>query len=118
MARRLVAGWFFVEAVATAIWIAELLPSMTSRDLVVWTLVTLRGGVGVTEFSIGTTLGNARAAIPAAAPGVPIASALLAVVEIGFRLAPTNLDPTYRWWLVAAYATGASALALWLARQR
>ena len=32
-----------------------------------------------------------------------IASALLTPLEIGWRLVPTNTDPTYRWALVAGY---------------
>ena len=31
------------------------------------------------------------------------ASAALVTFETGWRLVPTNLDPTYGWWLVGAY---------------
>jgi hypothetical protein len=118
IARRLVAGWFLLEAVGTAVWIATLLPTMADRDLGTWILVGARGGVGALEMAVGVMLGDLRAAVPANALWLPIASAALVVFEVGFRLAPTNLDPTFRWWFVGAYGMAAALIAGWLSQRR
>jgi hypothetical protein len=43
-----------------------------------------------------------------------IASAILTTFEIGLRIAPSNLDPTWRWWLVVLYWVYAIVASAWL----
>ena len=103
-----------LEALYSGLWIAGLLPSLPVRDALTVALVCLRAGTSALQLVSAWMLATDRAAGPPLARGALATSALLMTFETGGRLAPTNLDPTYRWWLVGGY--GAYALAgIWAA---
>jgi hypothetical protein len=68
-----------------------------------WVLATARLFLTVLEFTAVTFLLHQRDAGPTLTRRALLASACLVVVEVGLRLAPTNLDPTFKWWVVSAY---------------
>jgi hypothetical protein len=101
------------EAISAVLWIAALLPSLPTRDFITDVFVALRGIVGAVELVAGMLL--LRDQRPGATFGQAalVASAGLGTGEIGLRLVPSNLDPTFRWWVVGAYwivAIGAAAI--------
>jgi len=83
-------------------------------------LILLAGSAGLVvvtalELISATFLVNDREGGPTLARRVLLASAVLLTLEVGLRLAPTNLDPTFTWWVVTAYWMYAIA-AQWLLR--
>jgi hypothetical protein len=103
-----------LEGLYSGLWIAGLLPTLAARDAATLVLVALRAGVSALELVGAWMLSNNRVSGTPLARGALAASAVLIAAETGGRLAPTNLDPTYRWWIVAAYGIYAAA-AIWAA---
>ncbi len=114
--RAVVSGLLMLEAVQSALWIAALLPSLGVRDRTTVALVCLRAAVSGTQMVGGVLLRLGRTAAPVLARSALLASAALMPFETGWRLVPTNLDPTYRWWLVAAYGIYAGSAVWYLGR--
>lgn len=105
-----------LEGFWTALWIAGLLPTIGAQSRTVVTVITLRAMVGVAEIMAARFLLARRAGARPLAQMTLIGSATLLTVEIGARLSPTNMDPTYRWPLVAAYWIYAVAVSAYLRR--
>ena len=103
-----------MEAVNAALWVVHLLPSLAVRDRTTIALVLLRAGVSGLQIASGVFLRTGRLSGPAVARWALAASAVLVPFETGWRLVPTNLDPTYRWWLVGGYWLYAGAAGRWL----
>ncbi len=101
-----------VEALYSAFWVAGLLPTLSDRDAAAVALICARTGVSAVELVSAWLLFKNRLPGPTLARAALAASSGLVALETGWRLAPTNLDPTYRWWLVAAYWLYAGA-AIW-----
>ena len=101
--RKVIAALMLLEVGINALWIAQLLPSIAVRDAMTWALILVRGVVTALEFTVARNLWQGSAAASALARRVLLASAALVLVETGFRLAPTNLDPTFKWWVTGAY---------------
>jgi hypothetical protein len=112
LARAVISGLLILEAVQSALWIAGLLPSLGVRDRTTVALVCLRAVVSGVQMVSGLLLRLGRMSAPALARSALTASAALAPFETGFRLVPSSLDPTYRWWLVTVYAVYAAS-AIW-----
>src|SRR5438552_3312803 len=115
--RAIVSGLLILEAVESALWVARLLPSLGVRDRTTVALVCVRAAISSVELVSGVLLRLGRISAPVLARAALLASASLMPFEVGFRLVPTNLDPTYRWWIVAAYAVYAGR-AIWYLRQQ
>jgi hypothetical protein len=112
--RRVVASVFLLlEGLAGAVWVAGLLPVIAGYDLVVILLVVARLLVGMCLCTSGWLLSAARPPGEALARLALLASAILTTLETGFRLVPTNADPTYRWVTVGLYWAYAAGMA-WL----
>jgi len=113
--RRLLAVLLLAEVVRTAFWIAALLPSLGWRGHWILLLVVARAGVGALQIASSVLLFEERARGVRLAPIALISSALLLTLEIGFRLAPSDVDPSFRWWIVGAYWVYAmgTGLGLW-----
>jgi hypothetical protein len=118
LARAIVSGLLFLEGVRSGLWIAALLPSLGVRDRTTVVLVCLRAAVSAIQMVSGVLLRLGRMSAPALARAALLASAVLMPLELGLRLVPTNMDPTYRWWLVAAYAVYAGSAIWYLGRAR
>lgn len=59
--------------------------------------------VAVQQFSAGWMVMSGRPPGPPIARWALLESAVLLTLELGFRFAPTNLFPAYRWWAVGGY---------------
>ena len=66
-------------------------------------LIGVRAAVGAVEVVAAWLLLRGSMSSRPLAIAALAASAVLVPLETGWRLVPTNLDPTYRWWLVGAY---------------
>src|SRR6476660_2671179 len=84
---RVVALLLIAEGVWTLMWLTQLLSSLGWRD----------------KSSVALILARRRSSALPLARWVLLVSAVLFTLEIGWRLTPTDLDPTYRWPLVLAY---------------
>lgn len=96
------------EAVLTGMWIARLLPTIGIYDVVALIVMANRAVVGAAELLAWWLIRTKR---PLAIPLtriVLVASAVLTTLEIGWRLAPSNIDPAWRWWYVGGYWVYAS----------
>ena len=114
--RAIVSGLLVLEAVQSALWIAALLPSLGVRDRTTIALVCLRAAVSGAQLMGGVLLRLGRLSAAPLARSALLASATLMPFEIGWRLVPTSQDPTYRWWLVAAYVIYAGAAWSWIGK--
>ena len=101
--RRVIAALLLAEALLSAAWIAGLMPSVPTREAVILVLVTLRGGVSALQLTAATLLFGRRPPGWRLARWALLASAALVTLEIGWRLSPSNIDPTFRSWFVAWY---------------
>lgn len=101
-----------LEGVTSGLWIARLLPSLGVRGRTVVVLLGLRAIVSSAQIVGAAMLRVRRPSGPPLARAALVGSAMLIPLEVGLRLVPTNLDPTWRWWLVAAYWIYAG-VALW-----
>jgi hypothetical protein len=100
-----------VEGLTTGWWLARILPSIQGYDRAALILVAARTVIGGMQLAGGFFLLGRRLAAGTLARFALLASAMLTTFEIGGRMAPTDLDPTFRWPLVIAYwvyAFGAS----------
>ena len=91
------------EGVWTLVWLTQLLSSLGWRDKASVAVILTRGVVGAMQLTTGWGLASRRPSALALARWVLVASAVLLTIEIGSRLTPTDIDPTYRWPLVAVY---------------
>ena len=79
-------------------------------------VLVLRAGVGALELMSGWWLRTRQPAGRVWAPVALIASAALTTVEIGGRVASSDLSPGWRWPYVVAYGVYAVAASWWLRR--
>jgi hypothetical protein len=112
--RRLLSFLLIAEGVTTLFWLVQLLSSLMWRDRASIAIVLARGVVGAMQLTSGWWLAMQRLAAPALARVSLLLSAGLITLEIGARLSPSDLDPTFRWPLVGAYWVYALVAAWWL----
>jgi hypothetical protein len=105
-----------VEGLSTALWIARIVPMLPALGAVVIVLGALRGLTGAMQTMGGASLLMGRRDTIKLCQLALIASALLTTLEIGARLSPNDLDPTWRWWLTSMYWIYALAAIAWLGR--
>lgn len=118
LTRAVIYGLLMLEAVNSAFWIERLLPSLAVRDRTTIVLVCLRALVSGLQGVGGLLLRANRMSGPAMARGALWGSAALIPFEVGARLVPGNLDPTYRWWVVVAYWIYAATATWYLSSAR
>ena len=109
-------GWRLVLAVllvaegfTTALRVTGLLPNLAVYGGVALGLIGLRAVAGVLACTSGWLLAIGRPPGAQLARWTLLASAALGTLEIGWRLAPSDLDPAFRWYYVIAYWTYAGA---------
>ena len=107
-----------LEALNTVLWIAGLLESLPTRGPLVLSLLGLRAATGALQMVGGALLVGRRPPGPGLATIALLASAVLTTCEIGLRMAPSNLDPTFRWWVVWGYWIYAAAAIILLRAAR
>lgn len=114
--RRIAAALLILDGLGTAVRLMSLLPTLVVYGPVTLTLLAARALVALLQFTSGWMLWDDRPPARPIAIAALIASALLMIPEVGMRLAPSNLDPTFRWWAVGAYAIYAAAIGMWIRR--
>jgi hypothetical protein len=92
-----------LEAALSALWIWGLVPGFPARDMATIAIVSTRGVVSVFQMVSSWCLRTGRPFAATLTQRTLVAAGLLMTLEIGFRLAPTNLDPTFTWHVVIAY---------------
>jgi hypothetical protein len=103
LALKTLAALIFIEVAVNSLWIAGLISSMADRDPLTWILFLTRLVLTALELRAANLLLNEHEAGPVFSRHVLRASAALLTLERGFRLMPSNLDPTFNWWVVALY---------------
>ena len=103
--RRGVTFSLMAEAILSALRLSQLLPSLAFLPLVPAVLVGARLVVTALEFTAARFLSAGRPGGPLLASWVLLGSGSLVIPEVGLRLAPTDLDPTFKWGVVGAYWT-------------
>lgn len=92
-----------LEALNAMLWAARIVSAASAYDVVVLLMVLLRVVVSALQGAAAWLLtGGAPSGVPLARLAF-LASALLLVGEIGFRLAPSSLQPGLRMPVVVAY---------------
>jgi hypothetical protein len=114
--RLLPASLLLVEALSTGLRLASLVSTLVVYGPVALGMLALRGLVGAAQFTGGWLLLSERPTAAPIARMALLASAALTTLEIGFRLAPTNQDPSLRWYLVAVYWAYTLAMTWFLGR--
>jgi hypothetical protein len=105
---------FLLEAALTGLWITRLLPSLGVYDATADVLIASRALVGAVELMTWWLIHGRRPTAVPLARVVLVASAVLTTLEIGWRIAPSNMDPAWRWPYVTAYWIYAAGWLLFL----
>ena len=116
--RAVLAPLLIVEALMTSVWIARHLPGLFARDAATIAIIAVRAIVGVLALMSGVWLIERRPIAAATARVTLVASAILTTLELGWRLAPTNVDPAWRWPVVAGAWIYAGAALVVLSRAK
>ena len=107
-----------IEGALTALWLTRLLSTLAAYDGFVLALIAARSLAGALQLTSASWLLSHRLAAPTLAAASLVVSALLRVVEVGLRQSPSNLDPSFRWHFVIAYALYAAVMVVLLTRGR
>ncbi len=117
--RRKTAAWLLLaDALSAAVGVATLLPGLAMHAAPVIARIVLRAGAGMLEGAGGFRLLNGRASGAALGRAGSLVAALYVTLGIGFRLAPSSLDPSLRLPMVALYWLFAAIVWLLLACSR
>jgi hypothetical protein len=109
--RLLPACFLFVEAFSTVSRLAALLPVLGVYGPVALVVLAARGLAGALQVTGAWLLFSGQPPAAPIARAALLLSAIVTTLETGFRLAPSNADPSLRWWLVAIYWAYAIGLA-------
>lgn len=105
-----------LEGLASGVWVAGLLSALPGHSAFTIVLILIRGLVGAVQFMSGWLLLTGRLPAVVLAQGALLAGGVMATLETGFRLVPTNGDPTYRWVLVGTYWLYALGMSWYIGR--
>ena len=100
---RIAAFLLIAEGLLDVLWLANIVPVIAAHGPLTIVLLIARGLVAAALLMSGWLILEGRPPAAAIARGALLASALLITLEIGLRLAPSNLDPTFIWPLVVIY---------------
>ena len=103
------AAILLLEGLASALRVTTRLSAFMVYPAATVVFMALRLVVAVQQFTAGWMTINGRPFARTLAPWVYLQSAILVTFELGFRFAPTNLFPTFRWWAVGLYWLYAAA---------
>jgi hypothetical protein len=115
---RLAAFLLVIDALLAVLWLANQVPALAGQDALVIVLLIARGFTAAALFIGGWLLLERRPAAFAIARSALLVSAALITIEVGFRQAPSNLDPTFRWPVVVLYWLYALAVRWYVGRSR
>ena len=100
---RIAAFLLIAEGLLDVLWLANIVPVIAAHGPLTIVLLIARSLVAAALLMSGWLILGGRPPAGAIARGALLASALLMTLEIGLRLAPSNLDPTFGWPLVIVY---------------
>jgi len=101
--RLVAAALLLADGLSAALGVAATFPGLVAHQFPALAMITLRAASGALEATGGWfLLGHNPAAVPIARAGVLVA-ATYATLGIGARLAPTSLDPAFRFPVVVGY---------------
>jgi hypothetical protein len=107
MARRLFTAilptLLLLEAALSGLWIWSLVPGLTGRGVLTLAIVAARAIVSVAQIASSWCLRVHRPFAASLARPTLLAAGVLMTLEVGFRLAPTNVDPSFTWPIVGGY---------------
>lgn len=101
-----------------ATWCGQLLPMLAGHSRVVIAMISARACVAILQGSAGVMLAERRPLGYPLGQVALVASAALRVLELGARLSPSSVFPSYRWPVVLGYALYAAAVYHLLLRGR
>lgn len=110
---RFIAACLFVEGTLTVAWLTSLLSTIGIYDATTQLVIGARGVVGTLQLTSAWLLMAGRLPARVFATWAFALSAILIVLELGARLSPSNLDPAFRWPVVAIYGVYALTM-IWL----
>jgi hypothetical protein len=112
--RRLLGSLLILEALGTGIWVANVVPMLAAIGAVAVAMLIARMLVGALQFVSGWLLFAGRPPATTLAIAALGLSAALVVLEFGFRLAPIDQDPEYRWLIAGVYGAYSAGWIGWL----
>jgi hypothetical protein len=101
------------EGLATGLRSTQFIPVLVVYSGFTVAMLVMRAFVGVLQFASGWMLVQDGPFGRKCGRTALVVSAVLTTLELGFRLAPTSVFPSYRWPLVGAYWVYAMA-GLWI----
>lgn len=104
MIRIVIAVLLAVEAVNAMLWLSGVLTVAGAHGGVVLMMVALRAAVTALQMASAWMLIERTLSAVTFSRLAFSSSAVLLVLEIGFRLSPSSLTPDWRWPIVVAYA--------------
>lgn len=104
-----------LEGLGTLLRVAGLVPAAAAYDFATLAIVAVRVLVATVQLAAARLLAYTAPPAVVLARTAFIASPVLLVLEIGFRLAPTSIPPWWRWHVVAGYALYAAVCLVLLA---
>ena len=110
---KVLAACLVIEGVLTVAWFTGLLSTLYVYDARTLALIAARGFVGSLQVTSAWLLIGDRLPARTFAIWALALSAILRVAELGARLSPSNLDPTFRWPVVILYTVYAMVM-IWL----
>lgn len=105
-----------LEGLASGVWVAGLISALPGHGPITIVLVLVRGVLGSVLFMFGWLLLTGRLPAAALAQAALMAAGVMTTLETGFRLVPSNSDPTYRWVLVGVYWAYALGMSWYIGR--
>jgi hypothetical protein len=92
-----------LEGALSGLWIWNLLPGLAGRDALTLSLIAGRALVSVAQMVSFWCLRTRRPFAATLTTRTLLAAGVLMTCETGLRLSPTNLDPSFRWYVVVGY---------------
>lgn len=92
-----------LEAALSGLWIWTLLPGLSGRGGVTIAVIGARAVVSVAQVVSSLSLRTRRPFAATLTQRTLLAAGVLMTIEIGLGLAPSNLDPSFRWHVVIGY---------------
>ncbi len=108
--KNVISAALLLEAASAALSLAALLPSLDVRGPLTWLMALARAVVTGVQLIAASRVRAGESQTIQRMEWVMGASAGLRIMETGFRLVPTNLDPTFRWPVLIGYVMYAAAM--------
>jgi hypothetical protein len=115
--RRLLGLILVGEAALAGLSVAQSLPALPGYDAISIALILAGGAVGALQAASGLLLLERKPQGAALGQASLVSSAILTVLVVGFRLAPSDVYYWLRWRFVAGYSAYA-LVGMWILRRK